>query len=286
MNTRIFNRRKDEQSKLYEWVKDLCSSDPWFKTLVPDFRQLEKHELPSDVDSGTEWKSVCINTALYLPYLVGQCRKYGAVVRRGNIEHIKDAANLHHSGQRANLVVNCTGLGAAKLGGVMDDKVYPARGQIVLVRNTAPYMATITGTDDGEDEAMYIMTRADGGGTVLGGCYQKNYAASDIDHNLAGRIMRRAVKYCPELANGKGVEGLDIIRHGVGLRPLRDGGPRIEAELIEGLRIVHNYGAGGFGCEFAISNFKTFILTFHRSSVIRHGKRHRQPCREISVTKG
>lgn len=61
------------------------------------------------------------------------------------------------------MVVNCTGLSALKLGGVLDTKMYPGRGQIVLVRNSPGVMTSTSGTDDGEDEAVYIMERADGG---------------------------------------------------------------------------------------------------------------------------
>lgn len=63
---------------------------------------------------------------------------------------------------RADVVINCTGLGSGKLGGVRDSAVYPARGQIVLVRNEAPFMACTSGTDDGEEEACYVMQRAAG----------------------------------------------------------------------------------------------------------------------------
>lgn len=60
--------------------------------------------------------------------------------------------------------------------------------------------------------------------------------------------MKRAIKACPLLVkDGEGIEGLDIVRHGVGLRPLREGGPRIERDRIDGVNIVHNYGHGGFG---------------------------------------
>lgn len=81
---------------------------------------------------------------------------------------------VHHSGVVADLIVNCTGLSASKLGGVEDQSVVPARGQIVVVRNVAPAMFAVSGTDDGSDEACYIMSRAAGGGTILGGCYQKD----------------------------------------------------------------------------------------------------------------
>lgn len=130
----------------------------------------------------------------------------------------------------------------------MDKTVIPARGQTVLVRNTSPRMLNISGTDDGDEEACYIMTRAAGGGTILGGSYQKGNWESQPDPNLAIRIMKRAVKICPELVGGEGgIEKLDVIRHGVGLRPVREGGTRIEKEKVGGIWVVHNYGAGGSG---------------------------------------
>lgn len=49
------------------------------------------------------------------------------------------------------------------------------------------------------------------------------------------------------MTNGKGIEHLSIIRHGVGLRPMRDGGPRVEKEKIDGIWTIHNYGHGGYG---------------------------------------
>lgn len=136
---------------------------------------------------------------------------------------------------------------ASKLGGVEDKKIFPARGQTVLVRNEADKMMDVSGTDDGDGEACYVMTRAAGGGTILGGCYQKGNWDAQVDPNLAVRIMKRAVKLCPALTGGKGIEHLDIVRHGVGLRPVREGGPRIERERIDGVWVVHNYGAGGAG---------------------------------------
>lgn len=84
------------------------------------------------------------------------------MIKRGIVEHVSDAADLHHSGQKANVVVNCTGISARKLGGVVDSKVYPARGQIVVVRNDPGVMTSVSGTDDGSDEATYIMQRAAG----------------------------------------------------------------------------------------------------------------------------
>lgn len=143
--------------------------------------------------------------------------------------------------------MHCTGLSASKIGGVEDETVIPARGQIVVVRNDAGAMYDVSGTDDGSEEVCYVMTRAAGGGTVLGGCYQKGNWESQPDQSLAIRIMKRAVDLCPKLTDGKGIEHLDIIRHGVGLRPVREGGARIEREIIQGVPVVHSYGQGGAG---------------------------------------
>lgn len=73
--------------------------------------------------------------------------------------HISDAANVHHSGERAELIVNCTGLSAGKLGGVEDENMIPARGQTVLVRNESGFMC---GVDDDQENLSYVMQRAAG----------------------------------------------------------------------------------------------------------------------------
>lgn len=59
--------------------------------------------------------------------------------------------------------------------------------------------------------------------------------------------MKRCVAICPALTGGKGIEALDIVRHGVGLRPLRLNGTRIEKEKMNDTWVVHNYGHGGYG---------------------------------------
>lgn len=40
---------------------------------------------------------------------------------------------------------------------------------------------------------------------------------------------------------------MSVIRHGVGLRPMRKDGPRVEKEKIANVWVVHNYGHGGYG---------------------------------------
>lgn len=126
------------------------------------FRKLRPSELPLGHETGTGLTSVVINPMVYLPYLVGQLRHAGVVLKRAVVSHIADSVALHHSGKRADAVVNCTGLMARRLGGVEDPSVYPGRGQVVVVRNDPGYMIASSGVDGAGDECVYVMTRAAG----------------------------------------------------------------------------------------------------------------------------
>jgi len=93
----------------------------------------------------------------------------------------------------------------------------------------------------------------------LGGCLQKNNWESQPDPNLAVRIMKRCVELVPALTDGKGIDALSIIRHGVGLRPMREGGPRVEKEKIAGVWVVHQYGHGGYGYQSSYGSAKATV---------------------------
>jgi len=80
--------------------------------------------------------------------------------------------------------------------------------------------------------------------TFSGGLFCRS---EDVDHDLASRIAAKCAALAPELTGGKGVGGLEILRHNVGLRPSRTGGPRLEAENMRDVGlIVHNYGMCSF----------------------------------------
>ena len=46
-----------------QWFNELLSTDPWFKDVVPNFRVLDKKEIPNGADTGTAFTSVCINVS-------------------------------------------------------------------------------------------------------------------------------------------------------------------------------------------------------------------------------
>lgn len=93
-------------------------------------------------------------------------------------------------------------------------------------------------------EATYIFPRNPGGGIILGGCRQKGVWNEKIDLKLAEEIKIRCCKLAPELGKP---EDLKVLMHGVGLRPSRKGGARVEKEVISGRTVIHNYGVGGAG---------------------------------------
>ncbi|CAK7200118.1 D-amino acid oxidase [Sporothrix eucalyptigena] len=213
--------------------------------------------MPLDIHTAFEFTSVCINTTIYLHWLLSKCLRNGVVVKRGVVDHVTDAASLHTVGQ-SHLVVNCTGLMARNLGGVEDKSVVPARGQIMLVRNHPDIMTTASSLVAAQPGDMaYMMCRPGGGGTILGGCYQVDNWNDSPDHKLAERIMKRCVELYPELA--KSVDDLSVIRQGVGFRPLRPQGVRLETEHIRGIPVVHNYGHGGWGYQSSYGCAKTVV---------------------------
>lgn len=161
-DTICYKCEEDPQGVKSVWPEIRTSKEPWFADLFPDFRVVPSSELPKGFVHATTFRSVCINTALYLPWLASQCLKRGVVFRRGIVNHVKDTVPLHHSGQNATVVVNCTGLFSARLGGVEDSTVHPIRGQIVVVRNDPEIMCDTSSSEDGPEEMTYIMHRAAG----------------------------------------------------------------------------------------------------------------------------
>ena len=88
-------------------------------------------------------------------------------VKRGAVAHIDDAFAVHASGTGADAVVNCTGLGAATMGGVEDKNVLPARGQVALVkgvraRGVVCVHADALGEGVVQGERLYVQPRMNG----------------------------------------------------------------------------------------------------------------------------
>ncbi|OZJ01577.1 hypothetical protein BZG36_05237 [Bifiguratus adelaidae] len=206
---------------------------PWWKDLVSNFRFLEASELPQGAKIGHAYTTVCINTAKYLRFLFSQVLAMGAKIQRRRLSHLYDAFAQDAS---TDGIINCCAVGKPSL-------------------STHQPFAPLSPMSASKDFITYIIPRTDGT-CVIGGTTQYHNDNPEIDASTAHSIMHRAYALCPELSGGKGPTAMDVVRHAVGLRPMRQGGVRIELEehVIEGkwVTIVHNYGHGGFGYQASI----------------------------------
>lgn len=145
----------------------------WFKDLVPDFKILGRSEVPEFADWGTFYRTISLDPSIYLHFLQSTCLSLGVSFRRATLDHIHDAfflappqdAGASATMSVADVVVNCTGLLASRLGGVMDEAVIPIRGQLVIVENESRGMFSLSGDatmDEKIGENCYIIDRPAG----------------------------------------------------------------------------------------------------------------------------
>jgi len=102
-------------------------------------------------------------------------------------------------------------------------------------------------------ESTYAIPR-DNGEVTLGGTYEEDNYSTDVDHETAAAIIYRCLATRPDLLP-KDQPHLIIKMHGVGFRPCRKGGVRVETEWTtdetfgKKILVCHNYGHGGSGYE-------------------------------------
>ncbi|KAF9888619.1 hypothetical protein FE257_008551 [Aspergillus nanangensis] len=98
----------------------LYDREPWSKEILSDYQELSSNEVPPEYDSGCKFTSVCINTATYLQWMIGQCLMHGVVFKREVLLDIAQVKHMSHTGVIASASVNATGLGSRTLDGVND----------------------------------------------------------------------------------------------------------------------------------------------------------------------
>lgn len=199
-------------------------------TIVPDMTEVNPLELrtlfPEKFRFGCFYTTLIVDPRFYLRFLTKEfLRKNGNIVVR-RIESIPSDPFL----ENYDVIVNCTGLQAKYLVG--DFRLTPVRGQTIKVR--APWIKHFYYAD-----GAYIIPLSDGIVT-LGGI--KEYGATNpiIDEHDRESIWRRCTALVPSLLKA------DRIQEWVGLRPFRQP-VRVEMQIVDGHKIVHNYGHGGNG---------------------------------------
>lgn len=184
---------------------------------------------------GIRFETVTINAPEYVKWLYAECVKRGVVFEKKEVDHFRDID------QAMKIVMNCTGLGARKL--CNDDKVYPTRGQTVLVKNPTKIVNTYSRV--GQDHLSYLIPRPGDGGLIIGGCQQPNSWNYTVDTKLADTMLEWARTLYPGVFPAE--HNFEIIKHNVGLRPSRIGGARVETEFLDDRLVIHGYGIAGWG---------------------------------------
>ncbi|MFF4607194.1 FAD-dependent oxidoreductase [Streptomyces sp. NPDC001339] len=201
----------------------------WYAA-VPGMRPARADELPEGYASGWRARTPLVDMPAHLRYLEGRLTAAGGSIERDEVR------SLEAAGRAADVVVNCSGLGAHVL--VPDPDVHPVQGQLVIVAN--PGIEEWYGTaDPGATETTYALPQPYG--LVLGGTARAHAWSREPDPAVAEGIVARCARRFPELARAR------ILAHRVGLRPARSA-VRLEAERLPGgTRCIHNYGHGGAG---------------------------------------
>jgi len=121
---------------------------------------------------------VSVHAPKYLLYLQDQILARGGIIERRTIPSLKSLALIPHAdGSRADIIINCSGLGSRNLQGVYDHQMFPTRGQIVIVKVPEELWSKAKqftmeryaeGSAMGTGTITYVIPR-DNGEIVLGG---------------------------------------------------------------------------------------------------------------------
>ena len=206
-----------------EYLKEKCELPGW-SSEIPHFRILEDSEIVSGYNFGWEIEAPVIEMNHYMPWLLAKFEKLGGLYE------LREFSSLHEV--PGEIIVNCCGLGGRDL--CNDRELRPVRGQVVYIKQDPGF-----GRFDQKPETLtYTIPRRDV--TVLGGTAQKDDWEENIRPEDTETILSKCEELWPELNRE------NIVGTAVGLRPSRYE-VRLEEEMINGKKIIRNYGHGGAG---------------------------------------
>jgi len=194
--------------------------EPWWAGAVPDVTRLE--HVPAPYRDGWSFTTPVIEMPVYLRWLQRRLVEAGGTLTRMALSALPD---------RADLVVNCGGLGARLLAD--DATLRPVRGQVVGVGQVGVDHWLLDGSGP-----TYVVPRSND--IIVGGTDAEGQWDRRPDAQVARDILARATVLMPELAEAR------VLGHRVGLRPARPT-VRLELEDRAGHPVIHCYGHGGAG---------------------------------------
>lgn len=202
--------------------------EPWWRDAVEAYRRPEVSELPPGYVDAYQTDVVLMASHQYMTWLVTRFVEAGGRIRIHEIEDFTQAL------EQSPVVVNCTGLGAAKL--CSDERLYPVRGQILRIKDNGYNNLYVS--DSESHGLVHITPRITD--IVIGGVSQPGNDSLEVSDEDTAGILQRVAKLAPEFTD------VEILEIKVGLRPARDE-VRLEAEEFLTGTVIHNYGHGGAG---------------------------------------
>ena len=199
---------------------------PAWATAVPGYERCPAEEVPGAYVGAWRYTIPLMDMPTYLDYLVARL-----TASRGRLSIEPTIESLEHLA--GDIVVNCAGLGAARL--ARDDGLVPVRGQLLVVAN--PGITDFFQDNVAGDDMVCIFPH--GGHVILGGVSKTGDADVAWDYGQERAMRERAARIEPSLRDAT------VIGRRVGLRP---GRPSVRLERDDSnRRIIHNYGHGGSG---------------------------------------
>jgi D-amino-acid oxidase len=203
--------------------------DPWWRDAVPALDRVPAGELPEGFADGYLLRVPVVDVSVHLPWLVSSLAARGVRLEQQDLRALEDAD------PEADVVVDCTGLGAAALTG--DDALVPVRGQVVLVGQVGVEQWLLAQSDP--EALTYVVPRERT--VVLGGTAHVGATDLEPDAATAAAVVERCARLVPAL------RGAPVLGHRVGLRPTRSSVRLEPGVLSDGRPVVHDYGHGGAG---------------------------------------
>lgn len=223
---------------------------PGYSEGLSNFQVIPKNKLPKNVKFGASYDSWCLNSPIYLEFLERRLKMfYGVNFINATLMSLKEISqNFPNS-----VIINCSGLGLSYNGGY-DPECFSVRGQTLLVKPpkkcTYKNMTITHRLKSGK--YSFVIPRPFDGGIIVGGTRQPGDLSSEANMEDKEELIANAITRFPELVvYDKGKPTLDVKKINVGFRPMRNGGVRLEKEVVGNVEIVHCYGFGSSGFEMS-----------------------------------
>ncbi|MDY7106828.1 MAG: FAD-dependent oxidoreductase [Actinomycetota bacterium] len=201
---------------------------PAFREL-PGYRDATGDELPDGFGLGFWLEVPVVDMTRYLPHLLARLEAAGATVTTRRVGSLGELTGT------APVVVHCAGIGAREL--AEDPSVEPVWGMHAIVDATGIDTCFHEGPP-GRDRWVGWVPHGDR--LLVGGVAAPGRRDASPDADIAAELVGAAASVEPRL-RGRPVRDMNA-----GLRPSRPS-IRVDAEVLDGTLVVHNYGHGGQG---------------------------------------